>query len=103
MEEGQVGGDAGFQEAVHETIVKIQALVIHITNPLGKDTGPSDRKSVAVDAQRSQKTDVFLQVMKMVAGNFSAGVIALGFYPITKVIPDGWAATIPPIAFNLIG
>ncbi len=73
--EGDGGGDARLQEAVHQLVVEREALGVDRAVAAGEHPGPGDGQPVGVGAELAHQADVLAPAVVVVAGDVAVVVV----------------------------
>ena len=60
-----------FQKQIYQTLIKIQAFFIDLSNALRKHPGPGDGKAVPFDPQFGHQLHIFRKAVIMITGDIT--------------------------------
>ncbi len=102
VEEREEGRDAGFEKAVDQLVVEVDAFLIHRAGSVGEEARPGHGEAVALDADLLHDGDVFLVAVVVVAGHVAGVALKNVARLLAEGVPDGQAlAVLVCSAFDL--
>jgi hypothetical protein len=93
VEQGRPGRDPGFEKGIDQSVVEVEAFLVHPTRAFGQDPRPCDRESIGVKPQRPHDLDVVLEPVIVIAGHRTAVSVFDGAFTIAEVVPDASTAS----------
>ena len=87
--EREVGRNAAREQAVHQSLIKIQALGVPGAAARGLHAGPADRKAVGIHAQAGNHVQVVRPALVMVACHAAVAAVCDGARLFAKAVPNG--------------
>src|SRR5215208_5918687 len=92
MIEREHGFDGALSQAVDEPAVKVEAVLIGLTAPLGLDAGPGHGEAVGLHPELAHQVEVFFQAVILVAGDVARIAVDDLARGMAERVPDGRAA-----------
>src|SRR5215211_833423 len=81
-------------QAVDKSAVKVEAVLVGRTAPLGLDAGPGHGEAVGLHPELGHQVEVFFQAMILVAGDVARIAVTDFIRGVAERVPDGRAAAV---------